>query len=496
MSIHTSEYFPAACRYRALRLPPAGILRESGDDPGFPWSERHLRCVWADPAYRPSPLLAADGRVVHVENPGRWNLEAGPDFLDAVLRIGPDECVLRGDIELHIRPADWRHHGHATDRRYQGVIAHVTYFEGTLGGADLPPPVLQIALKKALKLVPSFSFDSLDLPAYPFATLAPCPPCNTLLKSWTPEQRAALLDSAGEERLRLKTERLIQAMAGGNASQTLFEEIMGALGYKHNRGPFYKLAQCLPLDRLRRDSENSTVTAYALLAGVSGLLPAKTSPLWDEETRIFVRSLWDIWWRHQAAWQGNSLSRDEWVLSHVRPVNHPLRRLMAAAALFTGSHPLDGIIASLEPSTRSSRLVLETLQNAGGESYWARRSGFSSPRSESAVALIGSGRAATLLTNVIVPWMAATTATKPDPDWLKSLPPEDDNRFGRHTAHALFGHDHNPAFYHSGLRQQGLLQIFHDFCLNSRNGCRDCRLPQTLHSHDGSAGTPRPTRNA
>lgn len=495
MVITSSELFPLACRYRALRLPLGTVLRESSGNFEFPWSERHLRCVWADPAYRPAPLLTVDGRLVHVENPGRWNLEAGPDFLDAVLRIGPDECILRGDVELHIRPADWRHHGHAADRRYQGVIAHVTYFDGILGEVDLPAPVLQISLKKALSGIPSFSFESLDLPAYPFATLAPCPPCAELFKTWSPEQKGILLDSAGEERIRLKTERLLQTMAGGSKDQTLYEEVMGALGYKHNRSPFHKLAQHLTLDRLRQDSGNDMNTAYALLAGVSGLLPARTNPLWDEETRGFVRSLWDVWWRHQAAWQGKTLSRNEWVLSHVRPVNHPLRRLMAAAALFTCSGPFLELTAASFEAPTSWRMKFEALQEAGGDSYWAWRTGLSSPRSESPVALIGPGRAATLLTNVMIPWLAATTMSKPGLEWLLSLPPEDDNRFGRHTAHALFGHDHNPSLYRSGLRQQGLLQIFHDFCLNSRNGCKGCRLPAMLTEQGLVLQEPAPHQN-
>jgi hypothetical protein len=491
----SSAHFPGACQYRALRLSPITAARESADNSDFPWSERHLRCVWADPAYRPTPLLTADGRLVQVENPGRWNLEAGPDFLDAILRIGPDECILRGDIELHIRPADWRHHGHAADRRYQGVIAHVTYFDGILGEPDLPAPVLQISLKQALKQIPSFSFDSLDLPAYPFANLAPSPPCAHLLKTWSPDQQGHFLDSAGEERLRLKTERLAQAMARENRAQTLYEEIMGALGYKHNRNPFHKLAQSLPLDRLRQESKNDMMTAYSLLAGVSGLLPTKTNPLWDEETRGFVRSLWDIWWRHQASWQNKTLSRSEWVLSHVRPVNHPLRRLMAATGLFIDANsPFERILASSE-TFPSFKTILETLQEAGGQSYWAWRSGFTSPRADKPASLIGPGRAASLLTNVIVPWIAATTSSKPAPDWLKTLPPEDDNRFGRHTAHALFGHDHNPALYHTGLRQQGLLQIFNDFCLNSRNGCRDCRLTETLGAQGLNHNTLPPHQN-
>ncbi len=481
MSSYGSDLFPGSCAYRALRLPGVCGVRDSAPDRSFPWSERHLRCVWADPAYRPSPLFTADGRRVSVENPGRWNLEAGPDFLDAVLRTAPDEAVFRGDIELHIRPADWRHHGHAADRRYRQVIAHVTYFDGTVPEPDLPPSVLQIALRQPLRQIPSFSFDSLDLPAYPFATLSPAPPCATLLKSWTPEQRTDVLESAGEERLRLKTSRLTDAMSHDDPEQVLYSEILGALGYKHNRIPFRELARRLPIARLRQESDRDPLKAYALLAGMSGLLPVRTSPLWDDETRSFVRVLWDIWWKHQSTWMATSLQRSDWVLSNVRPVNTPLRRLMAASELFNGIHsPLDTIIASCRTNPPSFKSVLNILQSVGNTSYWAWRNSLAGARQTAPVALIGSGRAATILTNVLVPWMAATTLLKPGRTILTTLPAEDDNRFARHTAHALFGHDHSPDLYHSGLLQQGLLQIFHDFCLNSRNGCRDCAFPDAL----------------
>ena len=51
----------------------------------------------------------------------------------------------------------------------------------------------------------------------------------------------------------------------------------------------------------------------------------------------------------------------------------------------------------------------------------------------------------------------------------------------RLTALHLFGRDHNPALYSdSGLLQQGLLQVYLDFCLNARPGCDACALCQAL----------------
>ena len=480
MTRYSMPLFPRSCRYQALALPAKACVKDGSPPASFPWSERHLRCVWADPELRPSGLISTEGRTVSVLNPGRWNLEAGPDFLDATLKIGPDECTLRGDVELHIRPLDWRHHKHAGDPRYRNVIAHITYFEGVLTPSDLPASVLQIPLRAALQRIPSFSFDGLDLTAYPFAALSRLPPCAEILANWSPEQRGALLDGAGEERLRLKTERMAKLIGEKGKDQALYEELMGALGYKHNRLAFLTLARALPLERLRLEAAAAPLHAYALFLGVSGLLPQKSHPLWDSETRAFIRALWDIWWKHQSEWHDQIMSQKDWTLSNLRPANHPLRRLMAAAYLFTGAPPDMDFFSTTDAPEHLCRSWVHRFQELGGNSYWAWRGSFATSRYARPEMLIGPGRAATILTNVMIPWWAATGLIQPDATLLDTLPQEDANRFIKHTAHALFGHDHSPALYNSGLRQQGLLQIFHDFCLSSKNGCAGCQLPATL----------------
>jgi len=54
----------------------------------------------------------------------------------------------------------------------------------------------------------------------------------------------------------------------------------------------------------------------------------------------------------------------------------------------------------------------------------------------------------------------------------------------RLTALHLFGRDHNPAAFYAdnGLLQQGLLQIYLDFCLNAGPDCEGCSLCQTLQT--------------
>ena len=80
-------------------------------------SERHVQAIWYDGALRPGNLRTAGGAPVRVVDPGHWNGEAGPDFRDAVLEIGDDRRKVRGEVEIHVREADWAAHGHGQKKK-------------------------------------------------------------------------------------------------------------------------------------------------------------------------------------------------------------------------------------------------------------------------------------------------------------------------------------------------------------------------------------------
>ena len=97
------------------------------------------------------------------------------------------------------------------------------------------------------------------------------------------------------------------------------------------------------------------------------------------------------------------------------------------------------------------------------------------------MALIGADRAHALVTNVAVPFLAAQGRVEALPaEVLSDLPRETSNALARQTAHNLFGAHHPESLYRTGLRRQGLLQIFHDYCLNDRSRCASCTFPALL----------------
>ena len=474
------NYFPHAAAYPGVPL--AGHIRERPPlRPEQNFSERHLQCVWADDELRPTALLTARGERVEVESPGVWNREAGPDFLGAALRLGPERRRVTGDVEIHIHPADWQAHGHSADPRYERVRFHVTFFTST-PAMTLPAGMVEIPLRDALAANPRFAFEGIDLTAYPHGIRSPAPPCGIALQNWSPDDREALLAAAGEERLRRRAERLARAIAERGAEQIIYEEVMAALGYKHNQAAFRKLAEAVPLVTLRAEAGGDADLAFTLFAGVAGLLPQQLSAKLDDEARTTARRWWDTWWKRRERFAKGALTPAHWRLAGIRPLNHPLRRLAAAAALFMAPRVLaDEWIALAEKFPGDCLERARQCLLAASHPFWDYRLTLAGKRGAKTVALIGAARADAILINDFVPFLAARGCGTPfAKELLAQLPVEQDNAVLRETAFALFGRDAPNSLLRDGLRRQGLLQIFHDYCLNDRSRCATCPFPAML----------------
>ncbi|HKL21843.1 MAG TPA: DUF2851 family protein, partial [Tichowtungia sp.] len=257
-------------------------------------------------------------------------------------------------------------------------------------------------------------------------------------------------ENAGQERLRQKAKRMAWLIREHGEAQALYEETASALGYKNNKAPFRCLAQGMPLYALKQYGDDWR-TVYAVLLGVSGLLPAQPGSRWPASSKKELRSLWDCWWREEHKWEDvPRMSRSDWNLSGLRPFNHPVRRLCALAQWATALRHSD------------LRSVDELYSREFKPSYWATHVGWTGK--ETKAALVGKGRVQAIDLNVLVPFRLA----KGDSHALKNLHVEPMNSVIKETAYTLFGPDHSPKLYLSALARQGLIQIFNDFILTGR----------------------------
>ena len=66
-----------------------------------------------------------DGQEIEIIRTGERNRDAGPDFINAKIRIG--KTLWAGNVEVHMNSSDWYKHNHQNDKSYSNVILHVVY---------------------------------------------------------------------------------------------------------------------------------------------------------------------------------------------------------------------------------------------------------------------------------------------------------------------------------------------------------------------------------
>jgi Protein of unknown function (DUF2851) len=401
------------------------------------------------------------GEPVEIVQFGFWNHEAGPDFQDAAIRIGGG-AVLRGAIEIDLLDRNWELHGHATNPAFDDAILHiflersgVEFFARTSSHRNVPQVQLDLASLRdgATGLVP----------------LAHAGRCVAPLRNLAAERITTILEGAAKFRLQQKANRLRQRIEAHGRDEVLFQAMAEALGYKQNRLPFTLLTQRLPVTFLRTEREDSE----ALLFGVAGFLDAPDLDAVRKSTRAYLRFLWDRWWQHREQFSRLVLPPRIWKTSGARPLNHPHRRLGALAALVMEWKTVVSVAYGGEAAAVVS--FLANLQH----DFWSHHYTLAAGNTSNSVALIGESRAAEILANLIYP-LAVNEGRNVWNDY-KGLRAQLSNQAARIAAARLFADDpRQHDFVRTLAGQQGLLQIYEDFCLRDASDCASCPLPEQL----------------
>ncbi|HEY7355413.1 MAG TPA: DUF2851 family protein [Ktedonobacterales bacterium] len=214
-------------------------------------SESDVARRWASGELIGVPLRTTSGERLTVLYPGRPGGGAGPDFRDAVIRLG-DARTLCGDVEVHLRGGDWRAHGHDGDPRYRRVILHVVLAN------DLQPTRLADgAAVPVLALADVASPPTLPLPSKDAGQW----PCQRDAARLAERDLLGLLDQAGEARF-LEKAAAFQAQLAAAAEQAeaasqdaqpgwsvesrlLFVALAEGLGYGREREAFRAVGEQL-----------------------------------------------------------------------------------------------------------------------------------------------------------------------------------------------------------------------------------------------------------
>lgn len=456
-------------------------------DEAKPPPERLLQAVWFHQRLLRDQFRTTDGRAVQVLHPGFWNREAGPDFRGAVIQFA-GEPPLSGDIEIDLRDADWRAHGHDINPNFARVMLHVVWEDSGINHPTTPTLALRSVLDSSLA----------DLAAWLGSEVsAAFPPelhghCCAPLRSLAAEPLAELLRQAAWVRFQAKASQLQARARQAGWEQALWEGMFRALGYKQNLWPMQRLGELR--ERLCSHQTGTPILGLqARLLGVGGLLP-------DEMTRAqaatdrYLRELWDSWWREREGFADCSLPRSLWKFSGLRPANHPQRRLaLAAHWLLDGSLPSQlekWCLRPLEPAQLAPAL-LEAIP-VPADAFWNHHWTLRSRRFDREQPLLGTTRVTDLAVNVVLPWLWVRAVEGRNEALRADLerryfawPAAEDNAILRLARQRLLGGASARSF-DGAAAQQGLLQIVRDYCEHSNALCAECRFPELVRQWPGA----------
>ncbi|MDD5687138.1 MAG: DUF2851 family protein [Elusimicrobia bacterium] len=455
-----------------------------------PVTEKLVKMIWFDQKIERRGLKTIAGKNIVIVSPGEWNFDEGPDFKNAKINIDGQEIT--GDIEVDIYSLYWKKHNHYKNKNFNNVILHVFLWQSsklsktlTQNKGAVPSLELIDYVNDDLEIINS----DFDVENYPYSSKVRAGKCAAFsFRKYSLLEH--IIGIAGDERIKLKSEELKRRMSSESINQIVYKGIIGGLGYGQNRENFRKLAEILPLERIEKvikleKFEEKPIRIQALFYGVCGLIPEidKMEKLDDEAEKyvLKIKKIWKV--LRQQILPGEIIKKESWKFRGIRPYNFPYRRL-AAASLVISKHinnGFDKIFQDFYDKIISGNLKLKEflkeikIDTADSFNFWFFRTTFNSKKFLKPVALIGEERNLLILINVFLPLAIAKIQTLKDGKiiyqwWLKQ-PIIATNRTARLTSWKIGFGD----ITGRGERfQQGLLQIFKDFCDIKKGICTNC----------------------
>jgi len=469
-----------------------------------------IQCIWFG-GHHKRIVATDDGRRIEVLSPGGWNVESGPDFRHAELMV-ERRGLVKGDVELHVFASDWARHGHDKDAAYDAVVLHVCLRNDTRRrtvtnsqGIKVP----QLSLEKFLTADLAELRETIPQEQYPQDNDADAGACRRRIQDRHVDEEwlGRLFDLAGDERMLGKARRFQSALQAKPFDQVLYEGLMEGLGYKSNSAPCLQLARTVTLAYLRSwlqgvdtPAERALVVQAALF-GVAGLLEERTPADADDETRAYVEGLHERWAAMHGDFVRQVMDPQVWQFAGSRPVNYPTRRITAMSQLLA-THAAGGLGrltlrcfeagAGAHGALARARAVVKEVTGVFTDCrdpYWDHRCRIGGKRLASPKRLIGKDRCAILIVNVLVPILMQYAREHAEPDLEKrvhavfarcgKLPPDSVTRF---MARRIFGTDPLPRSMNTARRQQGLHQLYQDFCKRDDTDCGQCVLMLAIES--------------
>jgi hypothetical protein len=317
---------------------------------------------------------------------GEHNLDSGPDFFNAKIRIG--NTIWAGNVEIHINASDWNKHGHNSNSAYNSVVLHVVTKN------DIP--VYNSKGEQVLTVEIPYP-DHLEWELQRLVANESWIPCANHLSSFDQFSMRMWLAKLAVERLENKTTQVYSLLTEYNGSweEAFYVSIARSFGLKINALPFEMLAKTTPLKILSKVKDNIT-TLEALLFGQAGMLSSDLT-LADKYT-LLLNKEYDY---QQKKHSLSSIENHLWKFMRLRPSAFPSLRIAQFAMLLHKSNSLFSQCIEAKDITDIYQLLKVDCSE-----YWNNHYVFGK-ESDSKIKSLGSDAISTIILNSIVPFMFA-----------------------------------------------------------------------------------------
>jgi hypothetical protein len=416
-------------------------------------NEEFLHYIWSQELFE-KVMLADTGEKIEILAPGVYNKDAGPDFMNARIKI--DATIWAGNIEIHLDSEAWKIHRHAINLAYNNVILHVVLKSGEAvfrqNGTQIPTVVLKFdpkIFKKYLEL----------------SSGKPPLPCSSELKRVDDFIINMWLESLMIERLESKTAyiRSLLEFTKESWEDTFYIILARNFGFNTNALPFELLAKSIPLKILSK-YRNNLIQLEALLFGQAGFLNNEFS---DEYALTLKKEYEYIRKAHNLVPIENHL----WKFLRLRPINFPAIRIAQFAALVHKSNHL--FSKTIEANTIDD---LELLYKVGVSDYWKNHFTFNKT-SKSTSKIMGELALTAIIINTVIPFMfiygilRAKSDLKQKALYILGQIPAEKNHITRSWVKAGIVPD-------NASQSQALIQLSNEYC--KQKNCIYCQIGNSI----------------
>ena len=413
--------------------------------------EEWLHFIWKMKRL-PLNLKTKKGESIEIIHPGIHNLDSGPDFFEAKIKI--NQLFWSGNVEIHIRSSDWLKHKHQLDEAYNNVILHVVFIHDLdIQVNNELLPVLELHSIIALEDIEKISQLSSNMYSIPCA------------HRWgeVPEIiKSKEIESAFFRRLERKSfifDKRINEL-NFDTLKLKFELLGKIILTKVNELPMVELLTRIPTALLLRlNTEERT----ALLLGVSGLIP-KFSEI--EEVKSLKKEASFLMNKYQIF----PMNKVSWKFFGCRPPAYPTIRMVLFSLLMEED--------VLFKEFQNKELFLSWIENKSIEfpKYWKNNTHFN-PSNSKINNTLSRELKMLIIANFIVPfyyWQFSKINSVEQMEELinlaYNLPPEKNSKI---ESFKKLGQK-----IKSIAETQGLLELLNEFCNNKK--CLSCQIGNKL----------------